>query len=78
MRPSSSNINDGQRQSDGDSLFFTIAWIAEQIGCSLSGAYVVAKDIGIHRLGHKRRLVRVLRSDFDDYMRQRREVVTGG
>jgi hypothetical protein len=64
--------------SDPNKLFVTVTWIADQVGCSISGAYVLAKDIGIVRFGAKRRLVRVRREDFDRYIEQRREVVPEG
>ena len=60
-----------------DKLFVDCRWIAEQLGCSISGAYLIARDVGIVRLGAKRRLVRVRREDFDRYIEQRREVVGG-
>jgi hypothetical protein len=62
---------------DTQRLFVDAAWIADQLGCSLSGAYLVARDIGIVRLGAKRGLVRIRREDFDRYIEQRREVAVG-
>jgi hypothetical protein len=65
-------------QSIDTPLFVDAAWIRHQLGCSLSGAYVVMRDIGAIRLGSKRRLVRVRREDFDRYVLERREVAVGG